>query len=84
MKQLKADANGAGYAWRTIERAKKSLGVDAVKVGMKEGWVWQLGAEVRQESSKTATVFSGGLRENVAAFATNNPPSFDESDAEEL
>lgn len=84
VKQVKADANGAGYAWRTIERAKKSLGVDAVKVGMKEGWVWQLGAEVRQESSKTATVFSGGLRENVAVFATNNPPSFDESDAEEL
>lgn len=68
VKQIKADASGAGYAWRTIERAKKTLGIDAVKVGMKEGWVWQLGAEVRQESSKTATVFCGGLQEEVAVF----------------
>lgn len=74
VKQVKADANGAGYAWRTIERAKKSLGVDAVKVGMKEGWVWQLGVEDRQESSKTATVLNGGLRGEVAVF--------DESDSE--
>lgn len=79
VKQIQADANGAGYAWRTIERAKKSLGIDAMKVGMKEGWVWQLSAEVRHESSKTATVFSGGLQENVAAFS---PPPFDESDVE--
>lgn len=42
--------------------------VSVVKVGMKEGWVWQLGAEVRQESSKTATVFCGGLQEEVAVF----------------
>ncbi|WP_457787189.1 AAA family ATPase [Pseudomonas sp. PL-6] len=76
VKQIKADASGAGFAWRTIERAKKSIGVDAVKVGMKEGWVWQLGVEDRQESSKTATVLNGGLREKVAAF--------DESDAEEV
>lgn len=76
VKQIKADASGAGFAWRTIERAKKSIGVDAVKVGMKEGWVWQLGVEDRQESSKTATVLNGGLRENVAVF--------DESDAEEV
>ncbi|WP_339487839.1 AAA family ATPase [Pseudomonas sp. EL_65y_Pfl2_R95] len=76
VKQIKADANGAGYAWRTIERAKKSLGVEAVKVGMKEGWVWQFGTEDRQETTKTATVFAGGLRENVAVF--------DPSDSEEV
>lgn len=73
-KQIKADASGAGYAWRTIERAKKSLGVDARKRGMKEGWVWQLGDEDRQESSKTATVLRDGLQETVAVFAQSELP----------
>lgn len=68
VKQVKADAAGAGHAWRTVERAKKSLGVEAVKVGLKEGWVWQLGAEDRQETTKTATKNSGGLQGKVAAF----------------
>ena len=55
VRQIKADAAGAGYAWRTIERAKKSLGAEAVKVGLKDGWVWQLGTEDRQKNTKTAT-----------------------------
>ena len=41
-KQVKADAAGAGYAWRTIERAKRDLGIEAAKAGMKEGWQWAL------------------------------------------
>jgi putative DNA primase/helicase len=36
-KQVKADAAGAGYAWRTIERAKRDMGIEAAKAGMKEG-----------------------------------------------
>lgn len=68
VKQVRADAAGAGYAWRTIERAKKSLSVEAVKVGMKEGWVWQLGSEDRQIYPKTASQNRGGLQEKMAAF----------------
>jgi putative DNA primase/helicase len=68
VKQVRADAAGAGYAWRTIERAKKSLSVEAVKIGMKEGWVWQLGTEDRHIPAKSATHKDGGLRENLAAF----------------
>lgn len=41
-KQVKADAAGAGYAWRTIERAKRDLGIEAAKAGMKDGWQWML------------------------------------------
>jgi|SRR5690554_1926266 len=70
VKQIKADAAGAGHAWRTVERAKKSLGIEAVKVGLKEGWVWRFGLEDRQNHSKTATKKSGGLRENVAVFGS--------------
>lgn len=71
VKQVKGDAAGAGHAWRTVERAKKSLGVEAVKVGLKEGWVWRLGAEDRQLTPKTATKKNGGLREKVAVFGND-------------
>ena len=78
VKQIRSDVAGAGYAWRTIERAKKSLSVEAVKVGMKDGWVWQLGSEDRQDLAKTASQNRGGLPEKVAAFgsvaAFDNPP----------
>lgn len=41
-KQIRADAEDAGYSWRTIQRAQKVLGIDAVKDGMRGGWVWKL------------------------------------------
>lgn len=41
-RQIKADADGAGYSWATVRRAQKSLGILAVKGGMKEGWTWRL------------------------------------------
>lgn len=58
-KQIKQDAEGAGYSWRTIQRAQKSLGIEAIKEGMNSGWVWQLPyvpiPEDRQDTPKTAT-----------------------------
>lgn len=74
VKQIKADAEGAGHAWKTVERAKKSLGVESYKEGMKGPWFWRLGTEDRQESTKAATKNSDGLQERMAAF--------DESDSE--
>jgi putative DNA primase/helicase len=41
-KQVKADADGAGYSWATIRRAQKSLGITAKKDGMSGGWKWEL------------------------------------------
>lgn len=38
--RIKADATGAGYSWRTIERAKREEGIEARKLGLKDGWVW--------------------------------------------
>lgn len=72
-KQIRADAEGAGHAWRTIQRAQKALGIVAVKDGMRGGWVWRLDAtsrpEDRQIPSKSATAREwqpshsvGGLR----------------------
>ena len=42
VRRIKADATGAGYSWRTIERAKRDAGIEARKLGLKDGWVWVL------------------------------------------
>ena len=54
-KQIRGDAEGAGHAWRTIQRAQKVLGIVAVKKGMKEGWVWQLDTPLRPEDCHEPT-----------------------------
>lgn len=57
-KQIKSDAEGAGHAWRTIQRAQKALGIVPVKEGMREGWIWRLDKpshpEERQDTPKSA------------------------------
>ncbi|AJW45580.1 hypothetical protein TK49_13255 [Ralstonia mannitolilytica] len=64
-KAIKADAMGAGFSWRTIERAKRELGIDARKDGMKGGWVWVLPAEVRHEGDEPRhSLNGGGLRDD--------------------
>lgn len=60
-RQIKGDAEGAGYAWRTIQRAHKALGIDAYKSGMKEGWLWRLPA-------KSASVVEERQANRVATF----------------
>ena len=42
-KTIKADADGAGYAWRTVQLSATRLGVERRKEGMTGGWVWALG-----------------------------------------
>lgn len=42
VKSIKADSMGAGYSWRTIERAKRDAGIEARKRGLKDGWEWAL------------------------------------------
>lgn len=43
-KQVKIDAEGAGYSWSTIRRAQSSLGIEATKEkGSKtSAWIWML------------------------------------------
>lgn len=48
-KDIKSAAAAHGHRWRTIERAKKSLGVVATKGGFQGAWGWELPAP------KTAT-----------------------------
>lgn len=41
-KTIKGDADGAGYAWRTVQRSAHRLGIERRKDGMRGGWVWAL------------------------------------------
>lgn len=41
-RELKRDAEGAGYSWSTMFRAASDLKVEKRKLGMKEGWLWAL------------------------------------------
>ena len=41
-RDIRAAATAHGHGWRTVNRAKQDLGIKAVKLGMKDGWAWQL------------------------------------------
>jgi putative DNA primase/helicase len=41
-KTIRADADGAGYSWATMRRAKKALGIEVRKSGLRGGWSWAL------------------------------------------
>jgi putative DNA primase/helicase len=73
VRSIKEDARGAGYSWITIERAKKKAGIEAQKLGMKEGWVWCLPAEDRQILPKNVTQLNEGLRVNMTVFGKTEP-----------
>lgn len=57
-KAIKADADGAGFAWRTVQHAAARLGVERRKTGMQGGWVWALGQTIEtRRRNEDATSF---------------------------
>lgn len=77
VKTIKVESNCAGLSWRTIERAKRTLDIEAKKISMHGGWFWQMpevDAEVRQDRQGNTEVrrtsFDGGLRGNWRSSTT--------------
>lgn len=70
-KSIKADADGAGYAWRTVQRAAERLGVDRRKEGVRGGWVWALqpyaDCRTRREGAE------GAVPQGAARSASSGP-----------
>jgi putative DNA primase/helicase len=66
-KDLKRDADQAGFSWSTIHRASSQLKVEKRKLGMKEGWEWALPkVSPPEDSTKISTLYtvkSSGGRE---------------------
>lgn len=87
-KQIRGDAEGAGIAWRTIQRAQKALGIEAYKGGMKGGWLWKLppknanNTEERQGKDVAAFGNLGNLRQDTGTVYPDNGgvPEFTEGD----
>ena len=71
-KQIYREADDAGHAQRTLKRAKKALGVEARKEGMKGPWLWALPAEGCQDPLKGSTKKHGTLRDKLAPFGDND------------
>jgi putative DNA primase/helicase len=75
-RRIRADAEGSGYSWRTIQRAKKAVGIEAVKEGMKGAWVWKLPTkdanktEERHANNVAAFGNLGTLRQNSGAHSS--------------
>lgn len=71
-KAIKADAGGAGYAMRTVQRAAQQLGVERRKDGLRGGWVWALQSDQpsrrRHEGAEGASTH-GVTRSAPSGFA---------------
>ena len=65
--QIKKDADGAGFNWRTVQRAADRLGVERHKEGMRGGWLWSLAPKMTRntEDDTHRTVSPSG---SVVAF----------------
>ena len=61
-KEIKDAAHGAGLAWRTVERAKAKLRIEARRenIGEHPRWTWRLPTTAKS-ATKTATQNNGGL-----------------------
>ena len=71
-KEIKADADGAGFAWRTMQRASSNLGVEKRKLGVKEGWEWALPkAPTPEGATKIPALRSLAPSASVGAFSAD-------------
>ncbi len=83
-REIKGDAKAAGIAWRTVRRAKDSLGIMSEKEGFKGGWRWQLlvpqgvqqlskvsSPEMWTPSAKVDTFEAGGSANTQGSTARN-------------
>jgi hypothetical protein len=44
---IKAAADDAGHAWRTVQRAASRIGAERRKDGLRGGWMWALNQEAK-------------------------------------
>lgn len=68
VRELQAAARNAGIAWRTVERAKASLGVEARRDGFGGPWRWSLRSDGRIDRQAANDGETGGLRGRVAVY----------------
>ena len=75
-KEVYKQAEDAGISKATIKRAKKLLGIKAIKNGMNGGWSWSLFPEVAQVFSKDLKQNDEPLQNKVSIFEKNMQDHF--------
>ena len=75
-KEVYKQAEDAGISKATIKRAKKLLGIKAIKNGMNGGWSWSLFPEVAQVFSKDLKQNDEPLQNKVSIFEENMQDHF--------
>lgn len=84
-RQVRIDADGAGYSWATIRRAQKSLGVEAIKEGQpgrSQRWLWSLSSGAA--SPKALKKSEDAQQNNVSTFGKSEHLRGDTSTAKQL
>ena len=69
--QVKSDSDGAGFNWRTTQRAADRLNIERNKDGMKGGWTWRLPPKMTStpEDDRHETVSPSG---SLVAFGADD------------
>jgi hypothetical protein len=72
VEDLKTSAEDAGFAWRTIERAKESIGIEAKKSTFNGGWQWSL-STANAANTKGLAAFANTARAPSSETAESTP-----------
>ena len=70
--KVKEEAEGAGYAWRTVQRAKDDLGIKPYRDQFGGAWIWRLPTDAACQDASchdpqdTENLASWHLRDNAA------------------
>ncbi len=74
-KRVYTEGREAGYSERTLRRAKKTLGIEAVKDGLKAGWSWRLAPKVAKfpEDGHTKSLDAFGDLGHLRSASTGAP-----------
>lgn len=83
---VRKDADGAGWAWRTVQRTATRMGVQRRKQGLRDGWAWSLAADAgeprrRQDSTEGA---EGASTQGVTPSAPSGLAVAPSDDAEAI
>ena len=70
-KVFRGDAEGAGYQWRTVQRAAKKLGAESRKDGMGGGWRW--GFHNSPKATNRAEGDEGASPQSVTPLTPSEP-----------
>ena len=68
---FKRDTEGAGFQWRTVQRAAKKLGAESRKCGMGGGWRWGFHASPKATNSPEGV--EGASPQRVTPLTPSTP-----------